>query len=159
MIAWDKKCPAVRIDDNAPCARWLAFRWENNRVDKVDDSLYTAGKRQLEQEKETCCCFDQLSIEIIITAFSWMKCDICSNCSSSALLHSHLSYMDIWMQLYKTCIYVLVNSRSNMPMFCPKKLISQPRGVQNPPFLIQMMLTHYTLRSVLFRPHQTPRID
>ena len=54
--------------------------------------------------------------------------------------------------------YVWVNSRSNMPMFCPKKLISQPRGVQNPPFLIQMMLTHYTLRSVLFRPHQTPRI-
>ena len=45
-----------------------------------------------------------------------------------------------------------------MPMFCLKKLISQPRGVQNPPFLIQMMLTHYTLRSVLFRPHQTPHI-
>ena len=25
-------------------------------------------------------------------------------------------------------LYVWVNSRSNMPMFCPKKLISQPRG-------------------------------
>ena len=55
-------------------------------------------------------------------------------------------------------IYVWVNSQSKMTMFCLKKLISQPRGVQNPPFLIQMMLTHYTLRSALFRPHQTPRI-
>ena len=55
-------------------------------------------------------------------------------------------------------VYVWVNSRSKMPMFCLKKLISQPQGVQNPPFLIQMMLTHYTLRSVLFRPHQTPHI-
>ena len=54
--------------------------------------------------------------------------------------------------------YVWVNSQSKMTMFCLKKLISQPQGVQNPPFLIQMMLTHYTLRSVLFRPHQTPRI-
>ena len=54
--------------------------------------------------------------------------------------------------------YVWVNSQSKMTMFCLKKLISQPQGVQNPPFLIQMMLTHYTLRSVLFRPHQTPHI-
>ena len=51
---------------------------------------------------------------------------------------------------------VWVNSQSKMTMFCLKKLITQPRGVQNPPLLIQMMLTHYTLRSVLFRPHQTP---
>ena len=57
-----------------------------------------------------------------------------------------------------TTVYVWVNSRSNMPMFCPKKSISQPRVVQNPPFLKQMMLTHYTLRSVLFRPNQTPHI-
>ena len=53
-----------------------------------------------------------------------------------------------WLQQ----LYVWMNSRSNMP-------ICQPRGVQNPPFLIQMMLTHYTLRSVLFRPHHTPHID
>ena len=55
-------------------------------------------------------------------------------------------------------IYVWVNSESKMTMFCLKKLISQHRGVQNPPLLIQMMMTHYTLRSVLFRPHQTPHI-
>ena len=36
-----------------------------------------------------------------------------------------------------------LNSHSKMPMFCPKKKNSQPREVQNPPFLIQMMLTHY----------------
>ena len=60
----------------------------------------------------------------------------------------------------KECVptYVWLNSRSNMPMFCLKKIISQPRGVQNPPFLIQMMLTHYTLRSVLFRPHEIPHV-
>ena len=38
-------------------------------------------------------------------------------------------------------------------MFCSKKIISQPWEVQNPPFLIQMTLTLYILRSVLFRPH------
>ena len=37
-----------------------------------------------------------------------------------------------------------------------KKINFSAPGVQNPPFLKQMMLTHYTLRSVLFRPHQTP---
>ena len=55
-------------------------------------------------------------------------------------------------------LYVWVNSRSNMPMFCLKKLISQPREVQNPPNLTQGTLTQYILRLVIFRPHPTPPI-
>ena len=50
-----------------------------------------------------------------------------------------------------------------MPMFCLKKInFSAPGGPKSTIFdtvcIIQMMLTHYTLRSVLFRPHQTPHI-
>ena len=40
----------------------------------------------------------------------------------------------------------------------PKKLISQPREVQNPPNLTQGTLTQYILRLVIFRPHPTPPI-
>ena len=40
-----------------------------------------------------------------------------------------------------TYIYVLVKNRSNMPMFCLKKLISQPWVVQESPSLAQMTFT------------------
>ena len=52
--------------------------------------------------------------------------------------------------------YVSVHSQSNMPMFCLKKLISQPRVVEKSPFLAWRTLTHYILMSVIFRPHLTP---
>ena len=55
-------------------------------------------------------------------------------------------------------VYVSVHSQSNMPMFCPKKLISQPRVVEKSPFLAWRTLTHYILMSVIFRPHLTPPI-
>ena len=54
--------------------------------------------------------------------------------------------------------YVWVSDQSSIPMFCLKKLISQPREVQNPPNLTQGTLTQYILRLVIFRPHPTPPI-
>ena len=55
-------------------------------------------------------------------------------------------------------MYVWVHSQSNMPMFCLKKLISQPRVVEKSPFLEGRTLTHYILMSVSFWPHLTPPI-
>ena len=52
--------------------------------------------------------------------------------------------------------YVWVSDQSSIPMFCLKKLISQPREVQNPPNLTQGTLTQYILRLVICRPHPTP---
>ena len=43
--------------------------------------------------------------------------------------------------------YVWVHNRSNMPMFCLKKIISQPWVVQKSQFLEEMTLTHYILMS------------
>ena len=54
--------------------------------------------------------------------------------------------------------YVWVSDQSIIPMFCLKKLISQPWEVQNPPNLTQGTLTQYILRLVIFRPHLTPPI-
>ena len=45
--------------------------------------------------------------------------------------------------------YVLVKNRSNMPMFCLKKLISQPWVVQESPSLAQMTFTQCTSMSDL----------
>ena len=53
-------------------------------------------------------------------------------------------------------IYVWVNSRSNMPMFCPKKLISPHTGPQIPPTLAQITLTHSTSMSELLADHIAP---
>ena len=46
-------------------------------------------------------------------------------------------------------IYVWVHNRSNMPMFCLKKLISQPWVVQKSQFLEEMTLTQYILMSLI----------
>ena len=51
-----------------------------------------------------------------------------------------------------------VHNRSNMPMFCLKKIIYQPWVVQMSQCLEEMILTHYTLMSVIFRSHLTPPI-
>ena len=59
---------------------------------------------------------------------------------------------------HKPAAYVWVSDQSSVPMFCPKKLISQPREVQNPPNLTQGTLTQYVLRLVILRPHPTPPI-
>ena len=45
--------------------------------------------------------------------------------------------------------YVWVQNRSNMPMFCLKKIISQPWVVQKSQFLEEMTLTHYILMSLI----------
>ena len=45
--------------------------------------------------------------------------------------------------------YVWVHNRSNMPIFCLKKLISQPWVVQKSQFLEEMTLTHYILMSLI----------
>ena len=44
---------------------------------------------------------------------------------------------------------VLVSDQSIIPIFGPKKLISQPLEVQNPPNLTQGTLTQYILRLVI----------
>ena len=51
-----------------------------------------------------------------------------------------------------------MHSQSNMAMFCLKKLISQPRVVENSPFLARRSLTYNILMSVIFRAHLTPPI-
>ena len=45
--------------------------------------------------------------------------------------------------------YVWVHNRSNMPMFCLKKLISHPWVVQKSQFLEEMTLTQYILMSLI----------
>ena len=45
--------------------------------------------------------------------------------------------------------YVSVHNRSNMQMFCLKKLISQPWVVQKSQFLEEMTLTQYILMSLI----------
>ena len=45
--------------------------------------------------------------------------------------------------------YVWVHNRSNMPMFCLKKLISQPWVVQKSQSLEEMTLTQYILMSLI----------
>ena len=55
-------------------------------------------------------------------------------------------------------VYVWVSDQSSIPMFCLKKLISQPREVQNPPKLTQGTLNQYILRLVIFWPYPTPPI-
>ena len=58
----------------------------------------------------------------------------------------------IWKtNLPETMIYVWVHNRSNMPMFCLKKLISQPWVVQKSQFLEEMTLTQYILMSLIKR--------
>ena len=49
-------------------------------------------------------------------------------------------------------------SNSNVGSKCSEKNIVGPQEVQNPWFLIQLTLTHYTSRSVFFRAHPTPPI-
>ena len=60
--------------------------------------------------------------------------------------------------MFNTDAYVSVHSQSNMPMFCPKKIISQHRVVEKSPFLAWRTLTHNILMSVIFRSHLTPPI-
>ena len=64
----------------------------------------------------------------------WIKRYICLPC---CFLFSLLS------------VYVWVHNRSNMPMFCLKKLISQPWVVQESPSLAQMTFTQCTSMSEL----------
>ena len=45
-----------------------------------------------------------------------------------------------------------------MPIFCLKKIISQPWVVQNSQFSEEMTLTHYILMSLIFRSHLPPLI-
>ena len=49
-------------------------------------------------------------------------------------------------------------SNSNVGSKCSEKNIVGPQEVQNPWFLIQLTLTHYTSRSVFFWAHPTPPI-
>ena len=51
--------------------------------------------------------------------------------------------------IFSKFAYVWVHNRSNMPMFCLKKIISQPWVVQKSQFLEEMTLTQYILMSLI----------
>ena len=53
-------------------------------------------------------------------------------------------------------VYVWVNTRSNMPMFCLKNLISQPQGVQNPPFWYRWCWPTTLWGQYCFGPNRPP---
>ena len=54
--------------------------------------------------------------------------------------------------------YVWVSDQSNIPMFCPKKLISQSTVPAESPFFEEMILAHYTLMPIFFWTPLTPPI-